>query len=154
GKSSTCPTGPELIDQEDMIPQVISLSIQGWADDVMRSAYFSSLFQNFLDNVVHHATNGENSNHVSANAAGSVSPTGAAAHITSAKRGTHLNDAPPHDDGTNDGDDGDDGDDERDRAKRRRLGQPARQSGHKLACPYFRRYPEAFGGDKLCSGPG
>ena len=118
----------------------------------MRPAYFSSLSKDFLANVVYHATNGEMSNNVSTNAARAVSSTDAATHITSAKRGTHANDAPPPDDGDDDSDD--DSDDERDRVKRRRLSGPARKSGRKLACPYFRRDPEAFGNGKLCSRSG
>ena len=149
--SSTCPISPELIDQEYMIPQIVSSSFQGWAEDVMRSAYFSSLFKDFLANVVYHATNGKNSNNVSTNAAGAVSSTDATTRITSDKRGTHANDAPPPD---NRPDDDDDSDGERDRAKRRRLSGPARKSGRKLACPYFRRDPEAFDNSKLCSRSG
>jgi hypothetical protein len=149
--SSTCLTSPELIDQVHMVPQMISSSIQGWADEMMRTAYFSSNFQKFLTNVLHHTTNGENSNNVSTNAAEAVSSAGASTPITSAKRGIHANDAPPPDDGA---DDGDNSDDERDHSKRRRLSGPARKSRRKLACPYFRRDPEAFGIGEVCSGPG
>jgi len=151
GTSSTCPTSPDSIDQENTMPQMASSSIQSLIDDVMRSAYFTSMFQNFLASVGYHATNGEDSSNVPANAARTVSSTGATTSTTNDKRGTQGNDPPPPDD---ESDNDDESDDDRDRGKRRKLIGAARKPGRKLACPYFRRDPQAFSDDKSCSGPG
>lgn len=145
---STCPTTPESVDTQQAIPPMVS--IESLVDDVMKSAYFVSTFQDFIANIVNHTANGGNSSSTSTN----IERTALCACTTKSSTGTKRaqNDGtPPSDD---DNDDDDDGDDEKDRRKRRKLGGTARKPVRKLVCPYFRRDPEVFKDDKSCSGPG
>lgn len=148
GNCSTCPTTPESVDVQWTIPPMVS--IECLVDDVMTSGYFVSAFKDIIAGIVNYTANGGNS---STNTEDTALRPSTTKSPTGTKR-AQMDGTPPSDDDDDNDDDDNDGDDEEDRKKRRKFDSTAKKSVRKLACPYFRRDPEAFKDDKSCSGPG
>lgn len=143
---STYPTTPESLDTQETVLPIAS--IESLVDNVIDSAHFVAAFEGFVGNIVDHTANGGNSSSTSTNIeraaiCGSISNT--SGRMKRAQGGG----TPPSDD---DGDDDDDsGDDDKDRRKRPKFNGTPKRPVRKLACPYFRRYPDRFKDEKSCN---